>query len=397
MCGNCDGNKRNDFRTKDGLNVWGLRNAVSLVGNSFVVADDRGNLPPICKVPPPTLPPCDPSKKQLFSSRDYCGIITDQSGPFGQCISDPDVDANQFFDSCVVDLCQVTNDSMWQDQLCEDIAAFVDKCTSENIAPGNWRNETKCIPDCGADELYSVMMTGCPETCDSPFPTACDEPKQEGCACREGYVRLNDACVPRQSAGCVFDGYTMCECKAYGDPHFITYDIARLDFMGIGRFVFSRASLDDRPECSFIAEVITAHYNSTRSTASNPLSYAKEIDITIGANKIEFLKNQVVKVNGVVQTLPTQIGAIELNTTIPSGVNETGDVFLHVEGCEIKVFYDGKTKVEILVDKNLYRGQLTGICGNCDGDKSNDYVTAAGIDVVTKIDRDKLVGESWRL
>ena len=40
ICGNCDGNKNNDYRTKTGVDVSKHKNKYYEIGNSYLVNDD---------------------------------------------------------------------------------------------------------------------------------------------------------------------------------------------------------------------------------------------------------------------------------------------------------------------------------------------------------------------
>ena len=62
--------------------------------------------------------------------------------------------------------------------------------------------------------------------------------------------------------------------------------------------------------------------------------------------------------------------------------------------CGTEVKFDGKSVVEIITGRIL-AANATGICGNCDGNHTNDYVLENGTDVMGDTNRDTLIGNSW--
>ncbi|XP_054156992.1 mucin-6-like [Oppia nitens] len=65
--------------------------------------------------------------------------------------------------------------------------------------------------DCLANEVYNSCGSACPETCESvrnpnSATQACTMNCVAGCFCRDGYVKDNNQCVPRQN--CLPSGAT---------------------------------------------------------------------------------------------------------------------------------------------------------------------------------------------
>lgn len=52
--------------------------------------------------------------------------------------------------------------------------------------------------------------------------------------------------------------------------------------------------------------------------------------------------------------------------------------------CNIRVQFDGYHLVNVKVSKNYFGGNLTGICGNCNGNYMDDLQTKDGTDVSSK-------------
>ena len=58
--------------------------------------------------------------------------------------------------------------------------------------------------------------------------------------------------------------------------------------------------------------------------------------------------------------------------------------------------WDGKSIVRVSVPKS-YAGKMNGICGDCNGNKFDDFKTKAGTNIYKKGNRDMLVGISYQV
>jgi hypothetical protein len=66
--------------------------------------------------------------------------------------------------------------------------------------------------------------------------------------------------------------------------------------------------------------------------------------------------------------------------------------------CGLSVLWDGKHAIEVIANKDIYGGKMTGICGDCNG-KRDDFRLANGIDVSRKPakERSREIGDSYRV
>ena len=62
--------------------------------------------------------------------------------------------------------------------------------------------------------------------------------------------------------------------------------------------------------------------------------------------------------------------------------------------CGTKVLFDGKRTVKIVTGRTA-AANASGICGNCDGDSTNDNILSDGTDVTSDPHKDILIGNSW--
>lgn len=71
---------------------------------------------------------------------------------------------------------------------------------------------------------------------------------------------------------------------------------------------------------------------------------------------------------------------------------------LQSQSCGLSVLWDGKHAVEVIANKGIYGGKMTGICGDCNG-KRDDFRLANGKDVsrMPAKARYKEIGDSYRV
>ena len=62
--------------------------------------------------------------------------------------------------------------------------------------------------------------------------------------------------------------------------------------------------------------------------------------------------------------------------------------------CGTRVKFDGKRAVKIITGR-IAAENAGGICGNCDGDSTNDYIQKNGTDVTGVPHKDIWIGNSW--
>ncbi|CAI5677445.1 unnamed protein product, partial [Oreochromis niloticus] len=186
LCGNYDGDTKDDFRKPDG----------SLAEN----ANDFGhswNMNPECnKKPNTTIPGCNKEEQELYESSGYCGILLDKNGPFAVCHRK--VNPNNYFRDCVFDLCELDGA---KPILCEAIEAYVNECQDRGVNLGPWRNETFCPLSCPPNSHYEPCADPCQETCFGK-PPSCSGPCSESCVCDPSYVLSAGKCVKENMCGC---------------------------------------------------------------------------------------------------------------------------------------------------------------------------------------------------
>ncbi|XP_040423240.1 IgGFc-binding protein-like [Cygnus olor] len=420
ICGNYNGNKTDDFLNPDGEMET---NSASL-GNSWQVYNDSRCLPDDGHTPN-----CTDDEKHIIQSNDYCGLVTDPSGPFQNCHSI--VDPQSYFDACQYDLCELRLSNA---ALCQNLQAYADVCQAAGVQLQSWRNATFCPLACPANSHYEPCAAACPATCVDPLaPYTCSLPCVEGCVCDSGYLLYNDRCVPSQQCGCWHNGQhypvgsefwtdntcsTKCTCPArggkvqcssascpagqycgvqngkpeclehsygichvHGDPHYVTFDKVTHDFMGNCTYTLAKV-------CSN-SSVPYFNVEAKNEHRGNPhVSYVREVLVEVYGERIAIVKQErsQVLVNDVRRTLPVSAagGAIRVSTSGRYIVLETD--------FNLRVSYDADHSVEVRVPTS-YSNLTCGMCGNFNSRREDDYMMPDGQQAADS----NALGESWKV
>ncbi len=82
---------------------------------------------------------CDPTRRSVYETSDFCGLLRDSQGPFRVCQTM--LNPAPFFEDCVYDVCLYNGR---RDILCQAITAYVSACqaTGRTISP--WRTAEFC-------------------------------------------------------------------------------------------------------------------------------------------------------------------------------------------------------------------------------------------------------------
>ncbi|XP_076095742.1 uncharacterized protein LOC143066817 [Mytilus galloprovincialis] len=200
LCGNCNGIK-DDFRTKDGLDVRTKRDKFTLIGESYLIREGKDEK---CGVSAPP-DPCTPTLRNKATRNTVCGRLNPANyrSPFRDCSQEDMALVQDIYDSCIYDYCAYNDQpDMLNTIVCEAAEGLEERC--ENMGFDiSWRTKQFCPFTCEDNMEYSSSVSGCPATCvDLDAPKTCKLPPSEGCQCKKGFVLSDNTCIPRAQCGC---------------------------------------------------------------------------------------------------------------------------------------------------------------------------------------------------
>ncbi|XP_026780753.3 IgGFc-binding protein isoform X1 [Pangasianodon hypophthalmus] len=220
----------------------------------------------------------------------------------------------------------------------------------------------------GGKERHGYATTG---VCSAPSPPL---PPVDPCAsvkCRWREECKKGVCVRVDTA----------TCWALGDPHYKTFDGNAYDFQGTCTYTMTTTV---KTEKGLVPFTILAKNNNR---GSNVVAYVRTVSLSVYNHTIVASKQTgVVEVNGEITYLPVRLagGKIEV---VRSGWNAliTTDF-----GLEVK--YDWNMMLYITVP-STYFGSLGGLCGNYNGDRTDELSDPKGVKLSTVLE----FAKSWKV
>jgi von Willebrand factor type D domain len=76
-------------------------------------------------------------------------------------------------------------------------------------------------------------------------------------------------------------------------------------------------------------------------------------------------------------------------------INPTGQLVQFETNFGLVVQFDGQWQLSVSIPKTVYRGAVSGLCGNNDGNSDNDWTTSLGVHVSGQPLADNLLGDSF--
>ncbi|KAJ8031639.1 Zonadhesin [Holothuria leucospilota] len=421
ICGNCDGDKENDCSGKG--------RSAARCGNQFAIGED-------CESGKPT-DPCLESTEHREDARELCDIISDENGPFSTC-SDV-VDLGALKEVCEYDLCATLPDLSL---FCNHLENLVTVCKNTGVDIGNWRESVpQCPFDCPAGTVYNHCSNACPATCAWDEDESCQNECMEACECPENFVIADGKCISREECGCQLedgsylpgggksynedcsemcschsgrlscqtvschrdatcemrsgvqrcycnDGFVgngqtckpveTCQCKVWGDPHYITFDGRKYDFQGDCEYTLLKPCQDsDQPNFELIG-------NNLKNSQASKVSYLRGIRLIFQDKVYELIQSGAVIVDGQNRHLPYQDGN-------GVSISKVGNTVLQTD-FGLKVTWNNIQTAIITLKKSAYFDNTCGLCGTCNNIRHDEFLTKDGATISNVIE----FASSWK-
>uniref|UniRef100_A0A8C3SKN7 VWFD domain-containing protein n=1 Tax=Chelydra serpentina TaxID=8475 RepID=A0A8C3SKN7_CHESE len=380
-------------------------------------------------------PPCP--WEEDYAREDSCGRLSAADGPFKRCHAL--VSPVMHVDTCVSRLCVAGWDPAL---LCQSLQAYSAACQEAGAQLEPWRNDSFRPLSCPARSHYKLCTHACDLECIAAAGLArCLDRCFEGCQCERGLASDGDACVSLDACGCTtyegrylqegtvckaIDGWPKCMrffraaplsppscaettckpgtvCQIVGGwpkcvpkrpscdgscdtiqchPHYHTFDGHSYDFHGTCSYTVVKT-------CSHKPKLPAFHIIAKSQKRGNTrVSFVSQVTVKVYHYNITMVKYEhgLARVNGQRTRLPVSL--------------HDGKLWLHQRGGQLvveaefglKVYYDWNYYLVVKVTK-AFLGRLCGLCGNYNGDPSDDFLTPSGHLATSAVE----FGKSWKV
>ncbi|XP_066438472.1 mucin-5AC-like [Eleutherodactylus coqui] len=244
----------------------------------------------------------------------------------------------------------------------------------------------------------------CQKSC-ATFDTDCySSGCVSGCVCPEGTVldHVRKRCIKEEDCPCILNddyyapGETVpskcntCTCKnrkwecttttcletciVYGDGHYQTFDKRKYHFNGNCWYTLAQDYCSDDPlKGSFRIFTENVRCGSKGTTCSKGLKvFLGNYEMILGKDKFDVVKR-------------------DQGEYVPFKVRQMGLYMVIETAISLVVMWDRKTTIYVKIDPK-FKGKLCGLCGNFDGDTSNDHITRSQSVVGDVVE----FGNSWK-
>lgn len=325
---------------------------------------------------PMSKPKCQPHaclQQDQDIAWEMCNKIKDET--FESCSHA--VNADHFISKCLETACEcLKSGNGAQNCKCSLLQNYVTECMAAdgNLHYDTWRSKYDCVVECPTPLVHrDCYRRRCEPSCDTiskencPFvPGTCFS----GCYCPEGTVRKGEKCVTvNECKDCVCDGF--------GRSQYITYDRKNFTFDGNCTYLLSRdiqlpnahtfqvyVSLGPCP--TYDMDVRGSFDAENTCTQSLHILYGQHI---IHLQRSEQKPNSLeTLINGILaESLPLTKDWIAITEERGKGVN----VNLIKSSVEVNALFDDLS-FSIKIPSVKYGSNVEGLCGNCNGDPSDD-------------------------
>ncbi|KAK7801684.1 hypothetical protein U0070_013178 [Myodes glareolus] len=389
LCGNFDGKTDNEFLSEDGKLLEPYKYAV------LQKLDDPNEICAYEAIPSPT------TLKTRYAQ--ICNQLLTLVSP--AC----DVPKESLVLSCQADMAECAQPGQ-QNCSCATLSEYSRRCSMAGQPVRNWRTPGLCpVGQCPANQVYQECGEVCIKTCSNP-QHSCSSFCNFGCFCPHGTllddISRNHTCVPVSQCPCMLNGViygpgeitrTACQtcqctmgrwtcteqpcpghCSLEGGSFVTTFDARPYRFHGTCTYTLLQSPL--LPNNGTLLAVYDKSGYSHSETSLVSVIYLSKKD------KIVISTDEVITNNGDTKVLPYKTHNITIFRQTSTHL-QMATTF----GLEVVVQLQPVFQAYITVGPQ-FRGQTRGLCGNFNGDTTDDFTTSMGLDEGTA----SLFVDSWR-
>ncbi|KAM8812748.1 mucin-6, partial [Rhynchonycteris naso] len=389
LCGNFDGEKTNEFLSEDGKLLEPHKYA------ALQKLDDPNEICAYEFIPSPQALKAEHAQT--------CTQLLTLVSP--KC----DVPKEPFLRSCQADLSTCAQPGQ-RGCSCATLSEYSRQCSLAGQPVRRWRGPGLCsLGQCPANQVYQECGEACVRTCSNP-QHSCTSFCTFGCFCPEGMVlddvSKNLTCVPVAQCPCTLGGVTYgpgevtedacrtcqctmgrwkCEeqpcprrCALEGGSFVTTFDARPYRFHGMCTYILLQSPL--LPDGGSLMAAYEKSGYSHSETSLAALIYMSSQD------KIVISRDEVITHNGDTKWLPYETGNITVFRQTSTHL-QMATTF----GLELVIQVQPVFQAYVTVGTQ-FRGQTRGLCGNFNGDTTDDFTTSMGIAEGTA----SLFVDSWR-
>ncbi|XP_042638045.1 mucin-6 [Orycteropus afer afer] len=389
LCGNFDGEKTNEFLNEDGKLLEPHKYA------ALQKLDDPNEICAYEAIPRPRAPQREHART--------CAQLLSLVSPACNVSREP------FVQSCEADTAACAQPGQ-RNCSCATLSEFSRQCSMAGQAVSSWRKPGLCsVGQCPANQVYKECGTASVRTCSNPrhsSPGFCTF----GCFCPKGTVlddlSKNQTCVPVTRCPCILNGVVYApgevtssacrtcrcteglwkcterpcpgRCSLEGGSFVTTFDARPYRFHGTCTYILLQSR--QLPDGGSLMAVYDKSGYSHSETSLVAIIYLS------GQDKVVISQDEVITNNGDVKWLPY----ITRNFTIFRQTSTHLQMATQF-GLELLVQLRPVFQAYVTVGPQ-FRGQTRGLCGNYNGDTTDDLTTSMGIAEGTA----SLFVDSWR-
>ncbi|XP_065793174.1 mucin-6 [Muntiacus reevesi] len=389
LCGNFDGEKTNEFLSEDGQLLEPHKYA------TVQKLDDPNEICAYEAIPSPRLLQAEHAQA--------CLQLLTLVAP--ECT----VPREPFLQSCQADMAACVQPGR-HNCSCATLSEYSRQCSMAGQPVNSWRSPDLCsVGQCPANQVYRECGETCVQTCSNP-QHSCSSFCTFGCFCPEGMVlddiSKNHSCVSEPQCPCTLSGVVYapgevttaacqtcrcsgghweCEdrpcprrCTLEGGSFVTTFDARPYRFHGTCTYILVQSP--QLPDGGSVMAVFDKSGYSHSETSLVAVIYKSSQD------KIVISQDEVVTNNGDIKWLPYKTRNITVFRQTSTHLQ-----MVTTFGLELVIQLWPVFQLYITVGPQ-FRGQTRGLCGNFNGDTTDDFTTSMGIAEGTA----SLFVDSWR-